>query len=130
MIQLLWRNDRTFNQAVHMETSFYISTPIPYVNDRMSNGELEMCAYVRVEAHDIDILNSLILPCLIVETQDLGSTSVQSITCPQRTLMYYGMREQFGPPCIVKLTFQLEFYQVARSRYLLQARHCPLKRFG
>ena len=29
----------------------------------MANGELVIIAYLRVEAHDIDLLNGLILPC-------------------------------------------------------------------
>ena len=57
MIQLLWWNNRTFNEAIHTQTRLYIFTPIAYVNDRMADGELEILAYVRVEAHDFDILN-------------------------------------------------------------------------
>ena len=91
---------------------------IDYLSDRVTHGELEILAYVRVEFHDIDILNGLILPCLIVETHCLGSTPVQGITFTQRTLLYYGLSEQFGPPCIVKLTMSLDLEQVSRSRYL------------
>jgi len=58
----------------------YILTSIPYVNDRMDEGELEILACVLIEAHDIDILNGLILACLIVEKNGLDSTSVQGLT--------------------------------------------------
>jgi len=116
VIQLLWRNDRTFNEAIHTQAPFYILKRIPYVNDRMTHGELEVLAYVRVEAHDIDILYSFILSCLIVETHGLGLTPIQSITIPQRTL---GMHVQIRPPCIFKLTFLLNFDQVAHSCHML-----------
>jgi len=66
VIQLLWRNDRTFGQAFHTQARLYIFTLIAYVNDRMAVGELEILAYVRVKAHDVDILNGLILAFLIV----------------------------------------------------------------
>jgi len=65
----------------------------------MTNGELEILAYVRVEAYDVDILIGLILPCLIVETHGFGSTTVHGITGTQRT--HYVIN---GTPCIVKLT--------------------------
>jgi len=87
------------------------------MNDRMTNGELEILAYVRVEARDIDILHGLILLCLIVETHGLGSTPVQGNTGTQRTLLLYGMS---GPPCIVKLTFPLDLDQVSSSCYLFE----------
>jgi len=87
VIQFLWRKDRTFNQAIHKQARFYILTRIPYVNYRMTQGELEVLAYIGIEAHDVDILYSLILPCLIVETHGLGSTPLEGITGPQRTLL-------------------------------------------
>ena len=83
----------------------------------MNDEELEILVYVRVEAHDVDLLNCLIIPCLIVETHGLGSTSVQGIMSAQRTLLHD------GPLCIVKLTFPLDLDQVSCSRYVLQARH-------
>jgi len=66
VIKLLCRNDRTFNQAIHTQASFYILRHTPYVNDRMAHGELEVLAYVGVEDHCLDILYSLFLPCLLV----------------------------------------------------------------
>jgi len=39
------------------------------------------------------------------------------------------MREQFEPPCIVKLKFPFELDQVSRWRYLLEMRHRSLKEF-
>jgi len=84
--------------------AFYILTRIAYVNIRMIHRKLEILAYVRVEAHDVDILNGLILPCLVVDTHGLGSTPVQGIMGTQRTLLHNGMSEQFGPPCIVRQT--------------------------
>jgi len=62
VIQSLWRNDRTFHQAIHTQARFFIFTYFSYVNDRINHGELEILAYICLEAHDIDILNELILP--------------------------------------------------------------------
>jgi len=87
----------------------------------MLDGELEIVAYVRIEAHDVDILNLLILPFLIVERHGLGSTPVHDITGTLRTLLHYGICEQFGLPCIVKLTFPLDLDKLSRSRYLLES---------
>jgi len=117
MTQFLW-NFRTFNDAIHTQERLYILTRIPYVNDHMADGELEIRAYVRVEANDVDIFNGLILSCRVVERQGFGSTSVHFITFPQRTLL------NCGHPCIVKLTFPLLFDQVSSPGYLLQTRHC------
>jgi len=65
-----------------------------------------------------------------VETHDLGSTTVEGITVTQRTLLYYGMREDlwflFHNTRLVKLAFPLDLDQTTQSRYLLQARHRPL----
>jgi len=66
VIQSLWSNDRIFDQAIDTPPRFFILTCMPYVNDQTNNWELEILAYVRVEARDVDILNGLILPCLIV----------------------------------------------------------------
>ena len=112
-----------------MQARLYIFTSITYLNDGMTNGELEILAYIRVEAHGVDILNGLILPCLLVETHGLGSTPAHSFTGTQRTLLHYGMREQFGPPGIVKLIFPLELEQVFRPRYLQETPHCSLTAF-
>ena len=60
----------------------------------MTYGELKVLTYVGVETHDIDILNGFILPRFTVGTNGLGSTTVQGITGTQRTLLYYGMREE------------------------------------
>jgi len=65
VIQILRRNDRTFNPTIHTQTRLYILTHIPYVNDWMTQGELEVLANVRVEAYDVDILNGPVLSCLI-----------------------------------------------------------------
>ena len=51
-------------------------------------GNLKYLHMYGVEAHDVDILNSLILPCLIMETHGLGSTYVQGITGTQQTLLH------------------------------------------
>jgi len=52
VIQPLWWNDRTFDQAIPTWARFFILTLIAYVNDTLFHGELEVVTYVRVEAHD------------------------------------------------------------------------------
>ena len=61
MIQPLWRHDRTFNQAAHLQASFLILIRIPHVNDWMPDWELEIFTEVRVQAHEVNILDFLIL---------------------------------------------------------------------
>ena len=75
MIQLLWRHDRTFNHT-YLRASFLTLTRVPYVNDRMAGWEFEIFADVRVQTHDINILNLLILAGFIVKTHCFGSTPV------------------------------------------------------
>ena len=66
------------------------------MNDGVPYRELEIFTDVRVQAHDVDILDSLILACFIMETHGLGSTPVQGISSIQRALFYYRMCEQLG----------------------------------
>ena len=75
VIQFFWRNYRSFDEAIHTQACLYIFTLIAYLTDRMADGKLEIFAYVRVEAHDVDILNGLILSWFVVETHSLCSTS-------------------------------------------------------
>jgi len=98
VIQFLWRNYRSFDEAIHTQTRLYIFTLIAYFNDRMADGKLEILAYVRVEAHDVNILNGLNLSWFVVEIR------IASVRPPQRTLLHY------GPPCIVNLTFPVDLH--------------------
>jgi hypothetical protein len=51
------------------------------MNDRMTYGELEVVADIRVQTHNVTILDRLIfLPYLIVEAHGFGSSPVQSIS--------------------------------------------------
>jgi len=84
-------------------------------------GKLEILVYVRVETHDIHILDGLIFSHFIVETHGLRPTPVEGITGTQWTLFYKGMREQFG--FVLKFTFPLHIYLIARSCYLLKTRN-------
>jgi len=76
MVQLFGRHDRTFNQTFHLQASILILTRVPYMNDRMADWELEIFADVRVQTHDIDILDCLIRAGFIVKTHGFGSTPV------------------------------------------------------
>jgi len=123
MIQPLRRNDRTCYQIVHTQARFYFFSRIPHMNDRVTHWELKVLAYVRVQAHDIYILNSLVFPRLIVLTHGLCSTPVQGITGTQRTLSYYRMRQQFrllfSYTRILKLTPPLYFDLTLDTCHLL-----------
>ena len=83
----------------------------------MADWKLEILANVRVETHDIHILDSFIFSNFIVETHGLRPTPVQGITGTQWTLSHKRMREQFG--FLLKFTFPLHFDLIARSSYLL-----------
>jgi len=60
MVQFLWRNDSTLYEPVHTQAGFLLLTLFSRMDDRVTHGKLEKLAYVRVESHDIDILDSLV----------------------------------------------------------------------
>jgi hypothetical protein len=62
----LWRNDRTFHETLLAQTGFPVFASVSHMNARMPHGELEVLAYVRIEAQDVYILNSLALTGLIL----------------------------------------------------------------
>jgi len=66
MIQIYRRHDRTFNQTFHLQACFLILTRVPYVNDRMPDWELVVFADVRIQTHNIGILDGLVLARFIV----------------------------------------------------------------
>ena len=61
------------------------------MNDAVSHGKLEIHADVRVEAYDINVLDSLVLARLLMAAHVLVSTPVQRVLCLQGTLFHYGM---------------------------------------
>jgi len=61
MIQIDWRYNRTLYQTFHLQACFLILTRVPYVNDRMPDWKFEIYGDVRVQTHDINILDGLIL---------------------------------------------------------------------
>ena len=66
MIQPLWRNDKKFHKAFLAKIGFPVFASLSHMDDRMVHGELVVFAYLRIEAHDVYILNSLAFPGLIV----------------------------------------------------------------
>jgi len=76
------------------------------VNDRVTNGELEIFADVGVETNIAVLYSLLTLLDFVVKTHDLGSTPVQSISSVQRHVSDNGMRSQ-----IVGDSFELAFPQ-------------------
>jgi len=88
---------------------------------RVADGKLEIIAYVRVETHDIHILDGLIFSHFIVEKHGLRPTPLHGFTGTQWTLSYKGMREMFG--FLFKFAFPLQIDLIARSCYLLLTRH-------
>jgi len=121
MVQFLWRKDSTLYQAIHTQAGFRVLALVFHVFGGVSDGKLEILAYVWVDTHDIHILGSLVFTHFIVETHSLRPAPVQSITGPQRSLYHYRMREQVG--FLLKFTFQLNPDLIARSCYLLLTRH-------
>ena len=123
MIQLSRRHDRTFNKTFQQQACFLILTRIPYVNDQMPDWELVIFADVRIQTHNTDILDGLVLAGFIVQTHGFISTPVQCIAGMQGTLFYCRMSEQFGflihYSRFIEFTFQLNFDLVSRLRYVL-----------
>jgi len=92
-----------------------MSAHVPYVNDRVTYGELEIFANVWVETHYIAVLYSLLtLSDLVVKTHGVGSTSVQSVTSVQRRVSDNGMRSQIVGDSF-ELTFPLYFDSIAST---------------
>ena len=118
-----WRYSRSFYQTIHLQASFLNLTYTPYLYDLLTNWEREIFTNVRVQVHEVNILNGLIFACFIVKTNGFCSTHVYSNAVMQRTLFYYGMREQFScmvhNSFIVKFTFILNLDLISRLRYLL-----------
>ena len=65
MIQPLWRNDRTFYEAIHTQ-EFLVFARVFHMDDGKVNREREVLTDVRVEAHYIHVLYSIGFPRLIV----------------------------------------------------------------
>jgi len=59
MVQL-WRNDSTLYQTIHTQARFFVIALISDMDDGVTDEKLVILTYVRVEAHDIQILDSLI----------------------------------------------------------------------
>ena len=59
MIHPLWRNDSTFYQTVHTQARFLTLARLPHLNDWVNSGELEIFAKLRIQTHNVDILDSL-----------------------------------------------------------------------
>jgi hypothetical protein len=66
MIKSIWRNDRTFHQALLAQTGFLVFANVSHMDDRMVHWQLVVFTYIWVKAHDVYILNSLDFPDLIV----------------------------------------------------------------
>jgi len=87
---------------------------LPYVNDRVTYGELEIFTDVRVETHYIAVLYSLLtLSDLVVKAHGLGPTPVQSVTSVQRRVSDYGMSLQILGS--FELAFPLYFDSIANT---------------
>jgi hypothetical protein len=65
-LQSLWRNYRTIHEVLLAKTGFPVFASVSNTNDRMAHAEVEVLAYIRVNAHEVCILNILAFPDLIV----------------------------------------------------------------
>jgi len=104
----------------------------PYVNDWMTDGELEIFADVRVGTHYIAVLYRLhIFSDLIVKTHGLGSTPIQSITSGHGHVSDYEM----CPQIVVvvgsfKFTLPLHFEIIANTLQMLDLSQRLFVSFG
>ena len=80
MIQVLWWNDCTLHQILHLKTAFYVFARVTHVNDWMPDRKHVIFADVGKQTHDIAILNRFVLIYLIVEMHGLGWTPLQGIS--------------------------------------------------
>ena len=76
----MWRYDSTQYQPLHTQACYRVLARIPHMDARVSDGKLEILAYVRVETHDIHILDSLVFLYFIVEPHGLRPSPIQSVT--------------------------------------------------
>ena len=91
-----------------------MSAHVPYVNDRVTYGELEIFADVRVETHIAVLYSLLTLSDLVVKTPGLGSTPIQSVTSVQRRVSDYGIRSEIAVGSF-ELAFPLYFDSIANT---------------
>jgi len=56
MVQFLQRNDCTLYQPIHTQAGFLILAHISHIDGGVTDGKLEIRAYVWLENHDIHIL--------------------------------------------------------------------------
>ena len=77
------------------------------MDDWVAHGELDILAYIRVEAYYIYILDSLAFQCVIVLAHDLGTAPLQSVPSIQGALTHCWVPEQLEClyTIIVKFTF-------------------------
>jgi hypothetical protein len=66
MLQPLWWNDRTFYEAIRTKAGSLVFERISHMEDRMAHVEFIVLADVRVQAHYIQVLDSLAFPRLIM----------------------------------------------------------------
>ena len=91
----------------------YVGACLPYMNDRMTDGELQIFADVGVETHIAVLYRLHIFSDLIVKKHGLGSTPVQSISSVHRHVSDNGMRPQIVNA--LKLAFPLYFDSIAST---------------
>ena len=72
MVQFLWRNDSTLYQPFHTQAGFRVLAIVSHMDGGVSDGNLEILAYVWVETHDIHILDSLFFTHFVVQTHRLS----------------------------------------------------------
>jgi hypothetical protein len=57
----------------------------------VTEWELEIFTHIRIEAHNVIILNRLLLADLIMENHGLGSTPVERVASVKQAALKYGM---------------------------------------
>jgi len=67
-------------QPLHSQGCYHVLARVPHMDARVPYRKLEILTYVRVETHDIHILDSLVLLHFIVEPHGLRPSPIQGIT--------------------------------------------------
>ena len=127
MIQVLWRKERTLYRTFHLKTGLHVFTRVANVDDWMSYWKLIILADVRIQAHNVKILNCFFLLYLMMETHVLGSIPIQCNSS------FKGLCCTMG--CVSNSGFCLTIFQASNSHshctfyliscacYLLDSRH-------
>ena len=91
MKQVFWREDRAIHQTLHLKAGVYVFAHVTHVYDWMTNRKLVILANIRIQTHNIGILNRLILIYLMMKAHGLGPATKKRLPSIERTVLHNGM---------------------------------------